>query len=490
MHLKNVSTDPLSYSMAPPTPARKITMISAPHQSLMEVTGALSSCARGAGFNFGADTALVAVQHMLYQTVDLFRALGEIGLKPENIFALGKVYSNSPPVIAAIRKTGATVVDSTFPKPGEFEETFERDVERLWKTVAEALGQRRISRIIVLDDGGRCIINIPLDLLSRYPVAGVEQTSRGMVVFEEHPPPFAVFAWARTAVKLQIGGHVFSHSLIDRVQARFLRGQPLNGADVGIIGLGSVGRALADIAVRQDNNVAFYDPAPDLKVPHYLRGRITRLDSLEELMLHGEYVIGASGRNPFDDTWPMAHRPGTTLFSASGGDREFGPILRFVRQRPTFKVAGRAWDVTSDHGPSGPIRIAYLGFPYNFVSRAEAAVPTHIVQLETGGLLAGLIQARTYLELIEHGHETDTRIHRISPDAQEFICAMWVWALKNRGIDILNLYNYDLALLTATQHSGWFVENTEPRSIPGPGPGERVEDMMKAIVAECCQPAH
>ena len=46
----------------------------------MEVTGALSSCARGAGFNFGEDTAFVAVQHMLYQTVDMFQAAEEIGL--------------------------------------------------------------------------------------------------------------------------------------------------------------------------------------------------------------------------------------------------------------------------------------------------------------------------------------------------------------------------------------------------------------------------
>ena len=65
-------------------------MIPTAKQSLMEVTGALSRCARNAGFSFGADTVLVAVQHMLYQTVDLFRTLGEVGLKPENIFALGK----------------------------------------------------------------------------------------------------------------------------------------------------------------------------------------------------------------------------------------------------------------------------------------------------------------------------------------------------------------------------------------------------------------
>jgi hypothetical protein len=465
-------------------------MIATTHQSLMEVTGALSSCARSAGFSFGPDTLLVAVQHMLYQTIDLFRAIGQISLKPENIFALGKVYSNSAPVVEAIRKMGATVIESSVPSPGRFDEAFERDVQRLWKTVAEAVDRRSIKRIIVLDDGGRCVINIPPALLSRYPVAGVEQTSLGMFVFEKSPPPFAVFTWARSAVKLQIGGHIFSHCLVDRVQSEFLRGRALAGAEIGIVGLGSIGRSLADILARQDNSVAFYDPAADLKVPHCLRNRVTRVDSLEELMLRSEFVFGASGRNPFKDRWPMAHRPGIKLFSGSGGDQEFGPIIRYLQKRRTLKVARDTWDITSEAGPSGPMRIAYLGFPYNFVSRAEFAVPTHIVQLETAGLLSGLIQARSYLELVEAGREQDTRIHRISPDAQRFIYDLWVRALTNRGVDIRELYGYDPSLLAAMQSSDWLARNTEPRLPAGNASGDRVEEMMRSILNGCCQPAH
>ena len=445
----------------------------------MEVTGALSSCARRAGFDFGPGTALVTVQHMLCQTVDLFRAAGQIGLQPENIFALGKYYSNSAPVITAIRNLGATVIDSMVPQPGEFDEAFEFDVKRLWKTVVAELAQRRIERIIVLDDGGRCIINIPPVLLSRYAVAGVEQTSLGMFLFEEQPPPFAVFSWARAAVKLQIGGHIFSHRLIDRLQAEFLRGTTLSGADIGIVGLGSIGRSLADISARQGNNVFFYDPASDLKVPQYLRGRITRFDSLESLMLRSEYVFGCSGRNPFNNRWPMAHRPGIRLFSGSGGDQEFRPIIRHLKQRPGFRVARKTWDIMSDAGPSGPIRIAYLGFPYNFVSRADSAVPTHIVQLETAGLLAGLIQARSYLELVEAGREPDTHIHRISPDAQGFIYDVWLRAMENRGVDIRELYGYDASLLAATESEGWLAENTEPRL---QAENDRVEIMVNSIL--------
>src|SRR6185295_17854794 len=100
---------------------------------LLEVTHALSECARAAHFEFGEDTALVAVQHMLWQTVDLFRAVAEMGLKPENIFALGKVYSNSVPVIKTLREMGVTVIESTIPTPGDFNEYFARDVQRLWE---------------------------------------------------------------------------------------------------------------------------------------------------------------------------------------------------------------------------------------------------------------------------------------------------------------------------------------------------------------------
>jgi hypothetical protein len=130
-----------------------------------------------------------------------------------------------------------------------------------------------------------------------------------------------------------------------------------------------------------------------------------------------------------------------------------------------------------------------MGFPYNFVSRAESAVPTHIVQLETAGLLSGLIQARTYLELVEDGHQPDTRIHRISPEAQEFVYQLWLRAMKTRGIDIHGLYGYDTSLLAATQRSGWLAEHTEPRRHGNDGAGDRVEEMMRSILGECCQSA-
>src|SRR5215213_11491571 len=266
--------------------------------SLMEVTRTLSECAKGAQFDFGKDTALVAVQHMLWQTVDLFQAAVELGINPANIFSLGKVYSNSAVVIETLRSREVTVVESTTPGPGQFDPCFSADVNRLWDVASRALANRDIKRILVLDDGGRCITQIPAELLRRYEVCGVEQTSLGIFLFEENPPPFAVMSWARAAVKLQIGGPIFSHCLLQKLQTHFLRGKPLEREDVGIIGLGSIGSALANLVLRQQNNVMFYDPDPELLVPDHLRERVTRLESLEQLMLECDFVFGCSGRNP------------------------------------------------------------------------------------------------------------------------------------------------------------------------------------------------
>src|SRR6201988_1334732 len=403
--------------------------------SLMEVTRAFSNAAKAAHFQFGEDTAIVAVQHMLWQTVDLCEAVVTLGAKRENIFALGKVYSNSPVVIEILRDLGITVMQSSMPEPGQFERCFQADVDQLWQLLAQHLSRRNIKRILVLDDGGACSTSIPQELLRRYAVAGVEQTSYGMFLFEKQPPPFAVMSWARAAVKLQIGGPLFSQCLLARLQSRVLGGDTLTGENVGIIGLGSIGSSMAHLVERQGNNVIFYDPDPQLQIPDYLHGRITRLDSLEELMLRCDFVFGCSGRNPFKDQWPLKYRPGIKLFSASGGDQEFRPLINDLKTRRGFDVRAFSWDIHSENGPSGPVSIAYLGYPYNFVARDIEAVPTRVVQIETCGLLAGLFRGRPYLCLCGGALLPSPGIRRCSPEARRFSYETSLTLTKGPQID-------------------------------------------------------
>src|SRR5215203_4883217 len=318
------------------------------HSSLpLEVTHALLNKAREARFNFGEDTALVAVQHMLKQTIDLIWTVCALGISVDNIFALGKVYSNSPPVMRYLRKLGVTIVESTEPEAGEFHSYFEHDVDRLWKITSDTLSKRKIKRILILDDSGVCITNVPGNVLQRYSVCGVEQTSLGMFRFEEKTPRVAVISWARSAVKTEIGGLIFAKCLIDKVNTEFLHGRPYKAEQLGIIGMGSIGRAVANLAVKQTGRVFFYDRNLQLDVPQRLHGRITRLGSLAELLLRCDFVIGCSGRNPFRDKWPSDHKPGIKLLSSSSGDQEFGPIINDVKNKPDFKIEPASWNITS-----------------------------------------------------------------------------------------------------------------------------------------------
>jgi len=65
------------------------------------------------------------------------------------------------------------------------------------------------------------------------------------------------------------------------------------------------------------------------------------------------------------------------------------------------------------------------------LSRAPEAVPTRIVQLETGGLLAALIQARLYLKLCEEGRARNSGMQRVSPGAQSFVYDEWLKAIPD-----------------------------------------------------------
>jgi hypothetical protein len=391
---------------------------------------------------------------------------------------LGKVYSNSVPVIKTLLEMGVTVIESTLPEPGEFHSCFKRDIVRLWQIVSEALRTRRIKRVLVLDDAGVCITNVPADMLQRYAVCGVEQTSRGMVLFEEAPPPFAVISWARAAVKLKIGSPIYSQYLIEKLNTEFLQGRSLQEKQLGIVGLGSIGREIANLAVTQGNDVLFYDPDPQVRFPSTLRRGVARVDSLEALMLACDFVLGCSGRNPFAGKWPLHHRPSIKLISVSSGDQEFGPIIRDLKQKPHFKVAANTWDIVSEDGPSGPIHIAYLGYPYSFVSRGSEAVPTPIVQFDTGGLLAALVQARLFLDLCETGREQNSGIHRVSPQAQRFVYQRWVRAMRDRIIDITSYFEYEPDLLMGIPPDDWFVENSEPRPGTHYKPAQAIEEMM------------
>jgi hypothetical protein len=105
-----------------------------------------------------------------------------------------------------------------------------------------------------------------------------------------------------------------------------------------------------------------------------------------------------------------------------------------------------------------------------------------VVQVETGGLLAGLIQAHIHLGLCEKGRAENRGIHRISPEAQRFVYETWLTAMKSRGIDLEQVYGYDPAMLEAARSLSWYTANSEPHPSSTYEPDPDTEAAMARIV--------
>ena len=60
----------------------------------------------------------------------------------------------------------------------------------------------------------------------------------------------------------------------------------------------------------------------------------------------------------------------------------------------------------------------------------------------------------------------------------------WVRAMKDRKIDITELFGYDPGMLSAAQHDDWFIENTEPRPGEHYKPVKEIEEMMGQFVCQ------
>jgi hypothetical protein len=113
-------------------------------------------------------------------------------------------------------------------------------------------------------------------------------------------------------------------------------------------------------------------------------------------------------------------------------------------------------------------------------------VPTRIVQLETGGLLAALIQARIYLDYCEAGLAPNRGIHRVSPTAQQFVCETWLSTMKDMKIDLVNLFGYDPAMLRFAQNDFWLERNSEPHPGADYVPFRTLEEEMDQFVCLEC----
>lgn len=362
------------------------------------------------------NVVFVCVQHLLETTGSLFESLIGLGADPRRIHVLGKHYSTNDSVAGDLRSLGCHVYHgSARHGPGQFAAAFQRDVARMWAAAERSVEQTQ-ARVVVVDDGGRCLAATPPGLRKAGRVVGIEQTTSGLsTLVAAARGELPVVRVATSAAKRRLESPLISDAVLERV-GNLLSCAPTT-MTCGVVGLGNVGRALArDVRSRGFRVVSF-----DLRSGDVLEG-VTRVDSLAALFREADIIFGCSGSDTMEraEEWLPAIIGQKVLASCSSEDKEFRSLL-------TSSEGGH------DHqaGPLADVRIPLVhatvtvlrgGFPINFDGSRES-VPARDIQLTRGLLLGGIAQA-----LLCNPESTATpRVAEcLEPAVQRFVVRTWL----------------------------------------------------------------
>jgi len=336
------------------------------------------------------DVGLVCLQHLLETTGSLFEKLVQLGLRPENTFVQGKIYSTNSDVVERLRRLGFQNSISERPfRSGHYEMRLQQDVENLWAAAASVLKSSRVKQVVALDDGGFLLAGVPESIRVAIPVTGVEQTMGGIALQEAGRVRMPVVQVATSAGKKLVEPPMIQEAVFRRVSDV----APEFGSQIcGVIGLGSIGRAVLSALLRTHSRVLVFD-RNQLEIEGMLPDGVVMCNSLQDLFESAECIFGCTGNDVLNGSSWWKHVPRSkTLISCSSHDKEFRTILRDCDEREKNALDPLADVVVQTL--HGHFKVVRGGFPINFDGSPES-VPARDIQLTRSLLLGGIIQAAT-----------------------------------------------------------------------------------------------
>ena len=396
----------------------------------------------------------VCVQHLLFTTIDLIKSLIALGALPSNIHILGKVYSTSVEVEKILRNLGVNVyLNTTIHKLGQFEEYFIEDVRTMWKKVARSLEENnalnksaKIKSIIVLDDGGKCICNVPKILLDQYCVYGVEQTSSGISYIKKNDIiNIPVVEVATSAIKQQIESEMIANAVMKRTKELFLNFD--KNLSYGIIGMGAIGKAMFKMLKKLNiEKIVFYDKNTELlldKLSHTYS-----CDNIQEFILKSDYIIGCTGEDITCHFDLNCIKSSKIFISCSSQDVEFKSLLKYIDLNAgeyNLNYKNVLEDIEIFLNNEVKLTIIKGGYPVNLDNSGES-VPAQDIQLTRGLLLGGVIQAFTELNNISHNKNSFLKSKQfimLDPNLQILAFKIWSKLTRKKISFILNFSDFN-----------------------------------------------
>jgi S-adenosylhomocysteine hydrolase len=392
----------------------------------------------------------VCVQHLLYTTIDLVKALVILGAKPGNIHIMGKIYSTCPKVVEQLEEIGVIYYHSSQPRElGCFEEYFDYDIANMWCGVRSHLASIKSNSIIVLDDGGKCIVNIPKALSDNHEIYAIEQTSSGICRIKKNNIPLPVVDVAFSATKQLIESRMIAKAVVVKL-SQFLSLHN-NKFTCGVVGLGVVGQAVVEKLLSLNHKVIIYDK---LATKYDKINEVDTVDSVQSLLEKTEYIFGCTGDDitTFIDI-DQLHGV-KTLISCSSQDVEFKSLLTIIRDN-TFKDIVNVLDHIEFPVKNGIIRIFRGGYPVNLDNSGES-VPAQDIQLTRGLLLGGIIQA--LFQLIQKPKQ-DPRHYMLHPKIQKFMVQEFIKDQPAQSLDNSLAKNFSDEEWIKASSGGEYVDN-------------------------------
>ncbi len=256
--------------------------------------------------------------------MDLLKSIEMLGVKPNNIYFLGKIYSSSNEVITKIIASEYNYQETSEPYHiGSFSECFKFDIKKLWQMVINDLSHKNIDGLIILDDGGCCISSVPTFIVEKYKVCGIEQTSSGLHRIKRNNQNVPVVAVASSAAKQLIESNMIAEATVHKISSLFSLYS--NKLSCAVVGLGVIGIAVAHKLMSMGHNVIVYD-IDQKKIKH--TDDFEYATDINSVFTTADYIFGCSGDDITKNLDVSNLTTNKFCISCSSHDKEFLTLIK------------------------------------------------------------------------------------------------------------------------------------------------------------------
>jgi S-adenosylhomocysteine hydrolase len=373
---------------------------------------------------------VVAVQHILGTTVEMFQVLKRLGL--ERAIIAGKSYSTHDDSLVALKDLEYTIIEAPDQLGyGRYDSCMQETVSNIWSTALKAMQEKPVDLLIILDDGGDLILSTPGKLFNGITykpkrVIGIEQTRGGSNHRYFNGVPFPIINVAGSYVKTtieypsiaEIVADKLSKEVHDKAEMKDLPKKPI----VGVIGNGTMGQAIVNKFAAQGYRVLAYDKANTLH-----NKNVIWYKDAPSLISNADIIIGCTGTDitaePINLYAILNSVKPKYLVSTSSKDIEFNSLLVYIQEqtKKLQQTPDPLKDIEYITAFDYKITILKGGFPINFDKQKHSVSPEKIwptrAALMSACLMAvhaynkGVLKTADVLKLDAHAQKLILRIY-------------------------------------------------------------------------------